>query len=64
MRIRDDIRLDVPLRESSLAGFSLGAVSISTSVLGAVPITISGTYQQTEIQAIADAVRELNKPLV
>ena len=64
MRIRDDVRLDTFVRESSLAGYSMDAVSINTSVVGAVPITITATYVQAEVQAIADAVRELGKPVV
>ena len=63
MRIRDDVRLDSFIRESSLAGYSMDAVSISTTVVGAVPITASATYSQTQIQSIADAVRELGKPV-
>ena len=64
MLINQDNRIDEVLRGSSIGSFNLDQVSISVGVLNAVPITISGTYQQTEIQKLADAISEIRKPLV
>lgn len=61
MRIKHDPRFPLELRNTSLGELSVEPVSISQVALGAVPMTISGTYSQTQVQAIADAVREISK---
>jgi hypothetical protein len=61
MRIKDDPRFPLELRNTSIGALAVEPVSISIVALQAVPVTASGTYSQTEVQAIADAIRELSK---
>jgi hypothetical protein len=61
MRIQHDPRFPAEIRDSALGQLSVSATPISYTAIGAVPITIGGTYSQSEVQSVADAVREIGK---
>jgi len=61
MRIKQDPRFPLELRNTSLGELVVEPVSISFLALSSVPVTVSGTYSQTQVQAIADAIREISK---
>lgn len=61
MRIDQSIKFSKEIRGSSLGAFNADAVSISTTTLNAVPTTVSASFVQAEVQAIADAVAEISK---
>lgn len=63
-QLQDDSRLDPFLRTTSIGKLNTSTISISATVLSAVPVTIVGVTtgsfaSNTQVQAIADAVREL-----
>lgn len=60
-KIKNNTVLRKEIRESALGELSADSISITDATLSAVPVTISGTYDQAEVQAVADAVRELSK---
>ena len=61
MRIDQNINLRKEIRGTAIGALNADAVSISSTTLGAVPITVGVAYDQTEVQAIADAVKEISK---
>ncbi len=61
MRIKHDPRFPLELRNTSLGELSVSPLPISYTVLSGVPITINGTFSQTQVQSVADAIRELSK---
>ena len=66
--LSNENRVDDVLRGSSLGNFKVESVSISSTVLSAVPVTITGVTtgswaSVTDVQSIADAVSEIVKLL-
>lgn len=64
MRIKHDPRFPAEIRDSALGELSVGILPISYTPISIVPITIGGTYSRSEVQSVADAVREIGKLFV
>lgn len=66
MRIRDDVRFPLELRNTSIGDLTVETVSISQVALGLIPITINamttGAYaSSTQVQLLANAIAEISK---